>query len=183
MSLNICVDIDGTITDSYAWITYFNEYFNTNVKAEDMIKFDICRITGISEEEYEQFYAIKGNEMHLNAQPREGAAINLSRLSEKNNIYYITARPERFRECTSTWLKENGFPEGEIYMLGSHDKDEKAVELKCDFFVEDRYRNARMIADKGIKVFLIDSNYNRYPLVNNIQRVYGWEEIYLKINA
>lgn len=183
MSLNICVDIDGTITDSYAWIAYFNEYFNTDVKAEDMIKFDICKITGISEEEYEKFYTSKGNEMHLNAQPREGAATSLQKLSEKNKIYYITARPERFKECTLIWLKENGFPTGEIYMLGSHDKDEKAVELNCDIFVEDRYRNARMISEKGIRVFLIDSNYNRYPLVNNIQRVCGWEEICSKINA
>ena len=33
--LNICVDIDGTITSPYHFIPYLNEIYNKNIKDED----------------------------------------------------------------------------------------------------------------------------------------------------
>lgn len=182
MKLNICIDIDGTITDSYFWIKYLNKFFGFNLKDEDIVKFDICRVANISEEDYQRFYDKWGEEMHLNAIIRDGAASVLKKLSEKHNIYYITARPEKYRQATEAWMDKNDLPRGEIYMMGNHNKEEKAKELQCDVFIEDRYRNAVMIAKEGIKTLLIDSNYNRYPLIEDMIRVYDWNDIYNEIS-
>ncbi len=33
-NLNICIDIDGTITDPYYWLNITNKYFNKNITEE-----------------------------------------------------------------------------------------------------------------------------------------------------
>ena len=56
------------------------------------------------------------------------------------------------------------------------------MELKCDIFIEDNYDNAVNLSNEGVKVLLIDTNYNQKPLNANIVRVYNWKEIYFIIN-
>lgn len=182
MKLNICVDIDGTITDPYYWLKYVNKYFKTELTATDIVKFDICRILNIDESEYEKFYDKHGEEIHGDNIARENAKEVLNDLDKDHNIYYVTARPEKYKEVTENWLYSNGLPKAPVYMMGHHNKGEIAKELNCDFFVEDRYRNSVFLAKEGIKVLMIDTNYNRYPLIDNITRVYNWKEIYEIIN-
>lgn len=183
MRLNICIDIDGTITDPYYWIKYINEYFKTNLSAEDITKFDICRILNITNDEYLKFYDVYGEKIHSSAVLRQYVKDMLNEINNNHNIYYITARPEKYREVTSEWIKVSGLPRGELFMMGNHNKEEKAKELDCHIFIEDRYRNAVMLAKAGFKVLLIDSNYNRYPLIDGIKRVYNWKEIYDEISS
>lgn len=177
MKLNICVDIDGTITDPYYWLKYVNPYFHTNLKSEDIVKFDICRILNIDDETYNEFYDELGEQIHLDNIPRDFAVQVLNKLAEEHNIYYITARPDKYRQVTEKWLCENGLPKVPVYMMGHHNKAEQAKELKCDIFIEDRYRNSVFLAKEGIKVLMLDTNYNRYPLIDNMTRVLGWEDI------
>src|SRR3712207_9366101 len=90
MKLNICVDIDGTITDPYYWLKYVNPYFHTNLRSEDIVKFDICRILNIDDETYNEFYDELGEQIHLDNIPRDFAVQVLNKLAEEHNIYYIT---------------------------------------------------------------------------------------------
>jgi uncharacterized HAD superfamily protein len=82
---------------------------------------------------------------------------------------------------TIKWLKSRKFPEKEVYLLGSHYKVDKAKELGCDVFIEDRCENALDLFSAGFKVLLIDCYYNRMPLPKGIIRVKNWDEIHGEI--
>lgn len=183
--MNICIDIDGTITHAYYWVKYINKHFKTNLKEEDMIYYNLEKVANVTAEEFGEFYRIYSEEIHKNAVIREHAKNVLDELAKSHNIFYVTARDESLRDITLNWFKEMELPEGNLYMLGSHDKVNKAKELNCDLFLEDRYENAIDLSNNGIKILLIDCYYNRHPLNENIKRVADWNEIseYVKQNT
>jgi len=113
-----------------------------------------------------------------------------------HELYFITARAERRRVVTETWLREKGIldyakavhlkPTGEFnpdYPRGRYDpegsaqyKTRLATELRLDVFCEDDVIISRTLAEAGIRVLLFDHPWNRevdHPLVT---RVRGWEE-------
>lgn len=175
--LNICIDIDGTITEPYYWIEDANKYFNKNIKPEDVIKYEIHEILEVTSEEYLLFYKIYKEKIHLGAAIRENSEKVLWNLSNMHTIYYVTAREKELKNTTEKWFKVNNLPNAELFLLGSHHKVNKAVELKCDIFIEDRYENALELAGSGFNILLIDTEYNRKPLIQGIKRVYDWKDI------
>ncbi|SEF87837.1 hypothetical protein SAMN05660865_01240 [Caloramator fervidus] len=175
--LNICVDIDGTITEPFYWLELANYYFKKNIKEEDIKEYEIHKVLGITEEEYNKFYEVYDEVIHFTAKPRKGAVDVLNKLSKNHNIYYVSARHPKLMDITKAWLDINNMPKGNIYLLGSHDKVQKAKDLNCDVFIEDRYENAVDLAKNGFKVLLIDCSYNKKPLIKGIERVYNWEQI------
>ena len=110
--LNICIDIDGTITEPYYWLDCCNKHFKTNITEKDLTL------------------------------------------------------------ITHEYLRNNSIHYDNLFLLGSHYKVNKAKELDCDIFIEDNYRNAIELSEAGFYVLLLDTNYNREPLNNNIKRVY-----------
>jgi len=176
--LNICVDIDGTITEPFYWLKLANYHFNKHVREEEIKEYEIDKVLGISVEDYNKFYEKYFETLHLNSKPRIGASVVLNGISKLHNIYYVSAREQRLKGITLDWLKKYNMPLKEIYLLGSHYKVQKAKELNCDLFIEDRYENAVELANAGIDVILIDCSYNRKPLVKGIIRVFNWEQIW-----
>ncbi|MEV0790715.1 HAD family acid phosphatase [Kribbella sp. NPDC050459] len=51
----------------------------------------------------------------------EGLAVATT-LATDHEIVYLTGRPERLRRDTEKWLKDNGFPDGKLYMRGNTDR-------------------------------------------------------------
>ena len=51
----------------------------------------------------------------------EGLAVATT-LAVDHVIVYLTGRPERIRRETEKWLKDNGFPDGKVYMRGNTDR-------------------------------------------------------------
>jgi hypothetical protein len=51
----------------------------------------------------------------------EGLAVATT-LAADHEIVYLTGRPERLRRDTLKWLKDNGFPDGTMYMRGNGDR-------------------------------------------------------------
>jgi len=47
-NLNICIDIDGTITDPYFWLNIANKYFNKNVTIDKVTEYEIDKVMGIT---------------------------------------------------------------------------------------------------------------------------------------
>ena len=112
-------------------------------------------------------------------------------------LYFITARAERRRVVTETWLREKGLfnhakavhlkPMGDFrpeYPRGRYDpaasadyKIRLAKELELDAFCEDDDLISRSLAEAGVRVFLFDHPWNReiqHPLIT---RVNGWAEV------
>lgn len=181
-SLSICIDIDGTITDPYYWLSYINKYFSKNITEEQVTEYYIDKVMGIARIEYERFYEKYKFQMHINPKIREDVEDVLDRLSLLHNIYFVTAREKELTMLTHLYLRKKELPYDGVFVLGNHYKVDKAKELNCSIFIEDNYDNAVQLSNAGFKVLLIDTNYNRKTLNNNIIRVYSWKEIFSMIN-
>lgn len=180
--LNICIDIDGTITDPYYWLKYANNYFNLNVSVNEITNYEIAKILKIKDEEYLRFYEEFKFEIHSKQELRDDVKDIIEILHKKNNIYFVTARDKSLELLTNIYLKNNKIPCDEVLVLGTHNKVPAARILSSDIFIEDSYDNAIQLSTSGFKVLLIDTNYNRFPINDNIKRVYNWNEILDYIN-
>lgn len=183
MKLNICVDIDGTITEPYYWLDMANSHFGTDIKPYQVTTYDIHEVLEVSREAYNEFYNLYADKLHSGAEVRENAEIVLWKLNQQHNVFYVTAREQWIRNTTENWFRMNELPLAELHMLGSHYKVERAKQLECDIFIEDRYENAIQLALEGIKVLLVDCSYNRLPLIPGITRVKDWIDIYGEIET
>jgi uncharacterized HAD superfamily protein len=114
-----------------------------------------------------------------------------------HELYFITARAERRRMITETWLREKGLldyakavhlkPVGEFrpdQPRGRYDpegsaryKTRLAQELGLDAFCEDDDLISRALADAGIRVFLFDHPWNREVAHSLVTRVTGWSQV------
>ncbi|MCE5221973.1 MAG: hypothetical protein LLF98_12115 [Clostridium sp.] len=179
-NLNICIDIDGTISDPYYWLSYANKYFNSNIYESQVTCYNIAKILNISENDYLEFYEKFKFEIHTKQILRDDVKDILDKLYKLNNIYFVTARDKSLELVTFLYLLNHEIPFDEVFVLGTHNKVPKAKDLNCDIFIEDSYENAIQLSNSDFKVILIDTNYNRLPLNSNIIRAYNWNEI-LKI--
>ena len=78
----------------------------------------------------------------------------INRISEKNNIYYITSRPKEMDRVTRKWIKRNHLPQIENLYL-TYFKELPVSVFKIDLMIEDRPENARKL-----------NNYTRVLLVS-----------------
>lgn len=175
--LNICIDIDGTVTEPYYWIETANEYFDKAITGDDVTVYEIPEVLDISLDEYYAYYDKHGYDIHYYAKPREHAKEVVNKYFKNNNIHFVTAREDRMEKVSKIWLKNNGFKKNSLTLLGSHNKIETAKKLKCDIFIEDRYENAVDLSKAGFNTILIDCTYNQGKLPENAIRVKTWDEI------
>ena len=122
----------------------------------------------------------------------------LERLVQQGHeIYFITARAERRRMITETWLREKRildyaksvhlkpmgdfrpeYPRGRYDPAGSADyKVRLAKELDLDAFCEDDVVISQTLAKAGVRVFLFDQPWNREVKGDRITRVAGWTDL------
>ncbi|MBP1743956.1 MAG: hypothetical protein H6Q58_934 [Firmicutes bacterium] len=176
-SLNICIDIDGTITDSYYWLDFCNEHFSTNITEADVTAHSMHEVLGVDEDEFLKFYERNKLKFHSNQKVREDAGPIIRGLSCYHNIYFVTARDEGLTMFTHGFLRKNEIPYDRLFVLGTPNKVQKAEAVKCDVFIEDSYDNAIQLSEAGYAVLLLDACYNRKPINGNITRVNTWNEI------
>jgi len=80
--LNICIDIDGTITDPYYWLSYANTYFNSNISESQVTSYDIAKVLNINRSEYLEFYEKFKTKIHSNQKLRDDVKVILDKLYE-----------------------------------------------------------------------------------------------------
>ncbi|MBV4418387.1 hypothetical protein KM800_03450 [Clostridium tyrobutyricum] len=175
---NICIDIDGTITDPYYWLSPANRYFNRNVKPEQVTQYSIDQILGVSRKEYIEFYNKNKFIMHDREKIRGDARNIICKLFNISNIYFVTARDKDLEILTYNYLNRYKIPYDELLLLGSPYKVKVAEKLECDVFIEDSPENAIQLSQSGFKVILLDTNYNRQVSDDNVFRVFNWNGVY-----
>jgi phosphoglycolate phosphatase-like HAD superfamily hydrolase len=77
----------------------------------------------------------------------EGLAV-ATKLAEGHEIVYLTGRPERLRRDTVKWLKDNGFPEGQVFMRRNNDRRPSAT-MKL-------YRLDQLKAERPVAILVDD---------------------------
>lgn len=175
--LNICIDIDGTITDPYHFIPYLNEIYNKNITPEECTTYNWAELYQLEHDDIlEQFHG-KYIYSYSEAKVVEFAYDIICKLREAHNLYFVTARSENLTQLTYEWLNVNGFSNIDVFLLGSDYKIDKARELGCNIFIEDNPFNAIDLADAGMTVLLMDANYNKNIEHERIVRVKNWLDI------
>ena len=207
IKLNICIDIDGTITSPYHFIPYLNAYdnlYNLAAIRHRITKEDVKQVletvglgdTGrkkvakfslgmrqrlaIAQAMNTMISEFHEKYMHSYGEAKvvDDAKNIIDELKKNHNLYFVTARDAKLTDITKNWLNENGFEEIDVYLLGSDYKIQKAKELECHIFIEDNPSNAMQLANEGMKVLLIDTNYNKEIEHENIVRVNNWIDIH-----
>ena len=120
-----------------------------------------------------------------------------------HEIYFITARAERRRVITETWLRDKGIlehakavhlrPLGDFDPTrprGQYDADSSArykvrlaQELELDAFCEDDGVISLALNAARIRVFLFDHSWNRDVAGECIERVTGWTDLAQKLGV
>ncbi|MBI2983902.1 MAG: hypothetical protein HYY42_06985 [Chloroflexi bacterium] len=118
-----------------------------------------------------------------------------------HEVYFVTARAERRRVITETWLREKGIlehatavhlrprgdfdptrPRGRYDAEGSaRYKVRLAQELELDAFCEDDRTISLALAEAGIRVYLFDHTWNRDVAHRLVERVQGWSDVAEKL--
>jgi uncharacterized HAD superfamily protein len=119
-----------------------------------------------------------------------------------HELYFVTARAEKRRVITETWLREKGLlryakgvhlrPRGDFTppLPGRYDAKRSAMykwRLACDLgldaFCEDDETIACTLADGDIRVYLFDRAWNRGLEHPNVVRVADWDELARRVGV
>lgn len=173
MSRNICIDIDGTMSDPYFFIPYLNKLTGKILTKDDYTSIDWNDTYGPEFKDiYENFddkYTYIYNEVEL----QEGVKEVIDMLVENgDNVYFVTARSHTIDKITKEWIKSKGLDASKVHSLsGNEGKVETAKKLNCDVFIEDDPNNIENLLKAGFDVIAMESNYNK-KLLERLRRCY-----------
>lgn len=186
----IGVDLDDVLLDFNANLCkFYNKKFNTSLKRENIISFELAEIWGCTVEEARKIVAdFYKSDQHKGALPIKEAPSVIKKLSKNRELYIISARPEYLRKETTEWLnKHYGSVFNGVHLISQYHnngdttkktKAEVCDELGVEIFIDDSLDNANSIANDKRTVLLLDTPWNQGKLNKNIKRVYSWKEIF-----
>ena len=194
--MNIGIDIDDTITNSFETIFADSQKFDIEVAGNDgnlkfLGKVDshyyIENIYNWNEKQCEEFWTKYFNKALKEAKPRDYAKKVIQKLKQEGNkIYIITSRYEdeiypNVIKNTKEWFAKNEIPYDEL-VINSQNKAKSCREKEIDLFIDDSIAHCRSIQKEGIKTFTYTTMMNEGIEIEKegLTRVYSWPQIYKK---
>lgn len=188
--MNIGIDIDDTITETYKVTDlYAKEYTENILKRKFVInKIEISDpmwakyLYSWTVEEDKNFWYLYYEKVVDNTYPKDEAIEIINELSEENNIIIISARINNniIAQKTEEWLKRYKVKYNKLF-LNHLDKRQIAKENNIDLFIDDSFNTCKQISKMGIRTFLMNSRVNKDIEDEKIERVFSWKEIKEKI--
>ncbi len=175
----IVVDVDGVICDLVgSAIPVINSTFGCNLKRADIRMFEMDRIVGVKEDEFnEVFRQLDYSKMQL----IEGACEGLAKLATRFHIVAATSRPTDRHSETKTWLRDNGVV---FHAFMSTQEGHSAVAKKCDLYpiaevvIDDDLREVIAASDFAKVTCLLDAPWNHsINAQGRFIRCRDWREI------
>ena len=158
------VDIDGVLVDfgKECFAPAAEEILGRKLNINDADSWDLTKKYDITESEVKKVWESKELEKYmLSAPPIKGVKELIKTLS--SDSIYLTHRgsttPENHADITYEWLKNNGFPEFDIY--SSKNKTKVLKENKITNIIEDSPNNIEKITDPKITIFMPEHPYNK----------------------
>lgn len=175
--MRIGVDIDGVISDSYPlWLAELNQHYGKNIPCVD--DYNMHLSFDVSPEDMNDFFETNVERLLIMPEAISGAKEGIESLhQEGHEIIYVTARTIDQEELTARWFKERGIYYNQGLYTGFGSKLEAVKEWGIEVFIEDYQENAKLIAEYGVPVFLLDATYNQEKLPQGITRCHSWEDI------
>ncbi len=188
------IDIDDTITDTYeVMMSYAQEYTINVLKKEPLINektncdnhFYMRDLNHWKDGEDLEFLKDYYEKIVVGVKPKTLALEYLEKLKkEGHKIILITARWKAdyfdVRKRTEEWVKKYNVPYDKL-IINAENKLTVAKQENVDVFIDDSFKNCTMIADSGIKTFMMDTRINRGLEAKNIKRVYSWPHFYMML--
>ena len=94
-NLNICIDIDGTITSPYHYLPYLNSIYNKKLTEEDFTTVYWAELYGDTLEGMLDKLHSKYMNSYSEAKVVEGVKDVIDELYKDNNLFFVTARNYR----------------------------------------------------------------------------------------
>lgn len=189
----IGIDIDDTITDTYeVMINYSQKYIIDVLKKEPILRDGSCNeayytryLYGWENDEDFEFLKEYYERIMNEVKPKTLAIEYLQKLhNQGHKIVLITARwdSEKFdiREVTKKWIQKNSIPYDKL-IVNAENKLVAAKQENIDVFIDDTFKNCKILSDNGIRTYLMDSRMNRGFEDEKITRVYSWPHLYMKL--
>lgn len=171
------VDIDGTVTSPSSFLPAINKQFGLQLTLQDITDYNLGRFVDVPEDEFWGWFVANEVGLYKEAVAADGAFKSLHTWSKQNEIFFISARNERFLDVSEDWLQGNGFVYNGIRLVGRTSKVDTVLEQKIDIFFEDKYETALEVHEKcGIPVILFDTPYNQGFTPKGVIRVKSWQE-------
>ncbi len=198
--MKIGVDLDDVTAEcAVPYLRRFADEFGIALPDQDLGWHTLRTIEGVSDAEKDRFrIALYDGAFFSELVPYADCAGVLAGLAAAGHeLYFITARAERRRAVTESWLRENGLfryakavhlkPQGDFDPTaprGRYDatssaryKVRMAAEIGLDVFCEDDETIAAALAATGTRVYLFDRVWNRGLEHPNIVRVPDWTTV------
>ena len=189
--MNIGIDIDDTISETYATLLeYAQKYTIEELKRSPIIKsfntedhLYIENMHNWNENETARFWKKYYEEIIKKVNIKTFAANILKESGDK--IFLITARwnlkDNNIEQITKDWLKENNV-EYDKLIINAKEKLKFVKENNIEIFIDDSCRNCKDIAyNSNAKVFIMDTRVNQNLEDEKITRVYSWPHLYKEI--
>ena len=177
--MRIGVDIDGVVSDSYPfWLMELNLHFGKNITVID--DYEMHLVFDVSRDAMNDYFVCNAERLLMSPQPISGAKEGIETLlREGHEVIYITARTPEERDVTVRWLTMCEIPHEDDHVLfaGFSSKLDLVKQWGIEAFIEDYQVNAKLIAQGGVPVFLLNASYNQEELATGITRCHSWDEI------
>lgn len=169
--------MDGVIVDTINFISReFSREYGCLVTPDDIVH----RLGGL--EGSDRLFEEKGEYLLCSLAPMNHAAEVINSLGQQHETVIISARFNMHYEATLKWLKEYGICVNEVLFTEGRGKADICMKNGIDLLIEDSLNNAREVADAGIQVLLLATEYNGAAESNRIDYCENWEEIRQYIN-
>ena len=178
--MRIGIDIDDTIVNTSEmcinYVKKLDQKYGENIKdiITDNIKNPVVTL----------FYDNYLYDVIAHAKLKEDAVKVINELYRDNEIYFITARSERFIKdvdnMTKNLLDSYNIKYNKI-ITGAGKKAELCVENNIDLLIDDSIKHCTNLSNIGIDTLLFNSINNK-DIETNLKRVYNWNEVYDYVN-
>lgn len=175
--MRIGIDIDGVVSDSYpAWLEELNQHFGKNISV--LNDYEMHLVFDVPWEDMDNFFASNVERLFMMTKPICGARESIQTLlREGHEVIFVTARTLEEKDVTLRWLSLHGIPYEHVLFSGLKSKVDLIKQWEIEVFIEDYQVNAKMIAESGVPVFLLNASYNQVELSHGIKRCQNWDEI------
>ncbi|MFV1457451.1 5' nucleotidase, NT5C type, partial [Bacillus mycoides] len=154
-----------------------NKQFGLKLTLQDITDYNLGKFVDVPEGEFWNWFTVNEVGLYKEVVAADGAFKSLNGWSKQNEIFFISARNERFLEVSEGWLQANGFTYNGIQLVGRTPKIAAIMEKNIDIFFEDKYETAIEVHKVcGIPVILFDTPYNQGYTPSGVIRVSNWEE-------
>lgn len=187
--MKIGIDIDDVLAAfSKGWLNYYNKFYNTAYKFEDIVDYDFASVykEASPEEVVEKVFEFVNSPDFLLIEAIEGSTDAIDALSN-HELFVITSRSEDIKDISIDWLNKyfpNKFKEI-VFTNSFNNNSSLKVQTKAEVgkklgivaMVEDAPSHAKNFAENNIKTILLDKPWNQAVETSDlITRAKTWND-------